>query len=162
MINKIKLLVFLNLIVFPIYGQFNPQNDEKTKKFFPDLDEDKALALLNKCCKNDSIFLNENGAILYRKNTQDYTDNVKKKATTLKDSIGSIVLDSVRTSLAEVASIDLYKALKYINSEYDVILQDGDVIFVPEINPFVSVKGTVQSPVKLTFNKDTLKSIMKN
>ena len=36
MINKIKLLVFLNLIVFPIYGQFNPQNDEITKKFFPD------------------------------------------------------------------------------------------------------------------------------
>ena len=94
-----------------------------------------------------------NGAILYRKNTQYYTDNVKKKATVLNDSIGSIVLDSARKSLAEVASIDLYKALKYKNSEYDVILQDGDVIFVPEINPFVSVTGTVQSPLKLTFNK---------
>ena len=34
--NKIKLLFYLNLIVFPIYGQFNPQNDEITKKFFPD------------------------------------------------------------------------------------------------------------------------------
>ena len=32
MINKIKLLVFLNLIVFPMFGQFNPQNDEITKK----------------------------------------------------------------------------------------------------------------------------------
>jgi len=94
-----------------------------------------------------------NGAILYRKNTEYYTGNVKKKATTLKDSIGSIVLDSVRKSLAEVASIDLYKALKYKDSEYDVILQDGDVIFVPEINPFVSVTGTVQSSLKLTFNK---------
>jgi len=94
-----------------------------------------------------------NGAILYRKNTEYYTGNVKKKATTLNDSIGSIVLDSVRKSLAEVASIDLYKALKYKDSEYDAILQDGDVIFVPEINPFVSVTGTVQSPLKLTFNK---------
>ena len=33
-------------------------------------------------------------------------------------------------------------------------MQEGDVIFVPEINPFVSVKGTVQSPLKLTFDKE--------
>ena len=38
MINNIKLLVFLSLIVFPMYGQFNPQSDEITKKFFPDSD----------------------------------------------------------------------------------------------------------------------------
>jgi polysaccharide biosynthesis/export protein len=98
------------------------------------------------------------GAILYRKKTQYYRDNVTKNVTSLTDSIGSIVLDSAKTSLAEVAqepvSIDLYKALKYKNSKYDVILQDGDIIFVPEINPFVSVKGTVQSPLKLTFDKE--------
>ena len=40
MISKIKLLVFLNLIVFPMFGQFNPQNDEITKKFFPDSELD--------------------------------------------------------------------------------------------------------------------------
>ena len=51
-------------------------------------------------------------------------------------------------------SIDLYRALKYKNSKYDIILQEGDVIFIPEINPFVSVKGTVQSPLKLTFDKE--------
>jgi polysaccharide biosynthesis/export protein len=98
------------------------------------------------------------GAILYRKKTQYYRDNVTKKVTGLTDSIGSIVLDSAKASLEEVAqepvSIDLYKALKYKNSKYDVILQDGDIIFVPEINPFVSVKGTVQSPLKLTFDKE--------
>ncbi len=98
------------------------------------------------------------GAILYRKKTQYYRDNVTKNVTALTDSIGSIVLDSAKTTLAEVAqepvSIDLYKALKYKNSKYDVILQDGDIIFVPEINPFVSVKGTVQSPLKLTFDKE--------
>lgn len=98
------------------------------------------------------------GAILYRKKTQFYRDNVTKNVTGLTDSIGSIVLDSVKTSLAEVAqepvSIDLYKALKYKNSKYDVILQEGDIIFVPEINPFVTVTGTVQSPLKLTFDKE--------
>ncbi|MEO7308186.1 MAG: SLBB domain-containing protein [Ferruginibacter sp.] len=98
------------------------------------------------------------GAILYRKKTQFYRDNVANKAGTLTDSIGSIVLDSVKTSLSEVdnepVSIDLYRALKYKNSKYDIILQEGDVIFIPEINPFVNVKGTVQSPLKLTFDKE--------
>ena len=40
MIDKIKLLVLLNLIFFPMFGQFNPQNDEITKKFFPDSELD--------------------------------------------------------------------------------------------------------------------------
>ena len=94
------------------------------------------------------------GAILYRKNTQDYSDNVRKNVTKLTDSIGSIVLDSVTKNLPKLVSIDLYKALKYKNSEDDIILQGGDIIFVPEKNPFVSVIGTVQSPLKLIFDKE--------
>jgi protein involved in polysaccharide export with SLBB domain len=68
------------------------------------------------------------------------------------------VLDSSLASISEVSkepvSIDLYRALKYKNSKYDIILQEGDVIFIPEINPFVNVKGIVQSPLKLTFDKE--------
>ncbi len=98
------------------------------------------------------------GAILYRKKTQFYRDNVTNKVASLTDSIGSIKLDSVKTSISEVAnepvSIDLARALKYKNSKYDIILQEGDVIFIPEINPFVNVKGVVQSPLKLTFDKE--------
>ena len=98
------------------------------------------------------------GAILYRKKTQFFRENVTSKVASLTDSIGSIVLDSVKTSLADVAnepvSIDLYRALKYKNSKYDIVLQEGDVIFIPEINPFVNVKGIVQSPLKLTFDKE--------
>ncbi len=98
------------------------------------------------------------GAILYRKKTQYFRENVANKVASLTDSIGSIKLDSVKTTLSEVAnepvSIDLYRALKYKNSKYDIILQEGDVIFIPEINPFVNVKGTVQSPLKLTFDKE--------
>ncbi|MBL0145100.1 MAG: SLBB domain-containing protein [Chitinophagaceae bacterium] len=101
------------------------------------------------------------GAILYRKKTQYYRDNVTKKVTNLTDSIGSIVLDSVKTNLADVAqepvSIDLYRALKYKNSKYDIVLQESDIIFIPEINPFVTVQGTVQSPLKLTFDKEHTK-----
>ena len=98
------------------------------------------------------------GAILYRKKTQFYRDNVTTRAGSLTDSIGSIVLDSAQKTLSEVAkepvSIDLLRALKYKNSKYDIILQEGDVIFIPEINPFVNVKGNVQSPLKLTFDKE--------
>ncbi len=98
------------------------------------------------------------GAILYRKKTQFYRDNVTSKVGSLTDSIGSIVLDSAQKTLNEVSkepvSIDLFRALKYKNSKYDIILQEGDVIFIPEINPFVNVKGVVQSPLKLTFDKE--------
>ncbi|MBL7695933.1 MAG: SLBB domain-containing protein [Ferruginibacter sp.] len=98
------------------------------------------------------------GAILYRKKTQYYRDNVTNKVASLTDSIGSIVLDSAQKKLSEVAkepvSIDLYRALKYKNSKYDIILQEGDVVFIPEINPFVNVEGNVQSPLKLTYDKE--------
>ncbi len=98
------------------------------------------------------------GAILYRKKTQYYLENVTNKVASLTDSLGNIVVDSSAAKISEVSkepvSIDLYRALKYKNSKYDIVLQEGDVIFIPEINPFVSVKGTVQSPLKLTFDKE--------
>jgi protein involved in polysaccharide export with SLBB domain len=98
------------------------------------------------------------GAILYRKKTQYFRDNVTSKVTSLTDSLGGIVLDSAKLSLSEVAqepvTIDLYKAMKNKDSKYDIVLQEGDIVFVPEINPFVSVKGNVQSPLKLTYDKE--------
>ncbi len=98
------------------------------------------------------------GAILYRKKTQYVRDNVTSKVNSLTDSLGGIILDSVKTSISEVSqepvSIDLFRAMKDKNSKFDIVLQEGDIIFVPEINPFVNVKGTVQSPLKLTFDKE--------
>jgi len=98
------------------------------------------------------------GAVLYRKKIQYYLENVTKKVNSLTDSLGGIVVDSIKTPIDEVSkepvSIDLARALKYRNTKYDIILQEGDVIFVPESNPFVSVKGTVQSPLKLTYDKE--------
>lgn len=100
------------------------------------------------------------GAILYRKKTQYYRDNVTNKVASLTDSLGGILVDSAKAAtmskeaLQEPVSIDLYKALKYRNSKYDIVLQEGDVIFIPEINPFVTVTGTVQSPLKLTYDKE--------
>ncbi len=121
------------------------------------------------------------GAILYRKKIQYFRDNVVgktsgnnlndvtggnnngedyngAKAKVKTDSLGGLVIDSVKREvtepLQEPVSIELYKALQYKNSKYDIIMQEGDIIFIPEINPFVNVKGTVQSALKLTFDKE--------
>lgn len=99
------------------------------------------------------------GAILYRKKIQYFRDNVVNKASSLTDSLGGILVDSAQASInkeitQEPVSIDLARAMKYKNSKFDIVLQEGDVIFVPEINPFVDVKGTVQSPLKLNFDKE--------
>ena len=100
----------------------------------------------------------QSGAILYRKKTQFFRDNVTAKVSTLTDSLGQIKLDSAKTNIEQVAnepvSIDLNRAMKYKNSKFDIVMQDGDIVFIPEINPFVNVKGTVQSPLKLTFDKE--------
>lgn len=55
-----KLLVFLTLIVFPMFGQFNPQNDEITKKFFPDSELDIHTPSFSK-----KGFTNYNDMMLY-------------------------------------------------------------------------------------------------
>ncbi len=90
------------------------------------------------------------GAVLYRRNTGNFREKVIPKTTT--DSLGNVV--TVENYLDEPVSIDLYKALKNKNSKFDIILQANDVIIIPEINPFVTVRGVVQSPLKISFDKE--------
>ncbi len=92
------------------------------------------------------------GAILYRNRTEYFRESITRKPKF--DSSGREIQDSVKENLSSPVSIDLFKALKYKNSKYDIVLQQGDIIFIPEINPFVSVTGTVQSPLKIAFDKE--------
>ena len=88
------------------------------------------------------------GAVLYRRKTEFLREKVVVQSQ-VKDSLGNI------TSIPEEpVSIDLYKALKNKNSKYDIILQENDKIFIPEINPFVAVRGIVQSPLRIAFDKE--------
>ncbi|MEO6221301.1 MAG: SLBB domain-containing protein, partial [Ginsengibacter sp.] len=97
---------------------------------------------------------NLSGAILLRKkNIGLGTDTLKIKTQYVIDSTGNII-DSVVFNPSEPISIDLYNALKYANSKYDLVLQEGDIVFIPEINPIVSVKGAVQSPLKTYFDQE--------
>ena len=98
---------------------------------------------------------NLSGAVLFRNKTDFLRENIVEKP--VLDPKGNPTLDSLSNSLKNGeshVSIDLPNALKYKNSKYDIILQEGDVVFVPEINPFVSVVGRVQSPLKIAFDKE--------
>ena len=101
---------------------------------------------------------NIGGAILYRNKTDLMREKVLEKPKL--DSNGMILQDSLSETLKSIdepVSIDLYKALKFKNSKHDIVLQESDIIFIPEINPFITIKGTVQSPLKITFDKEHTK-----
>ncbi len=96
---------------------------------------------------------NLSGAILLRRKTENFRERIVEKPT--YDSMGNITsTKSLNNNLDEPVSIDLYKALKYKNSKFDIVLQEKDVIFIPEINPFVTVQGIVQAPLKISFDKE--------
>ncbi len=86
------------------------------------------------------------GAVLIR----NKTDLLREKVVNNDAAAGE---QQVVQNLEKPVSIDLAKALENKNSVNDIVLQENDVIFIPEINPFVSVTGVVQSPLKITFDK---------
>ena len=99
---------------------------------------------------------NPGGAILYRVRDTAYRENplLKRNVTKyLKDSSGRVV-DSLLFNPSEPISIDLAKAIKAPNSKYDMVLQAGDIIYIPESNPVIAVKGAVQNQLKIYFDKD--------
>ena len=100
---------------------------------------------------------NPSGATLYRIRDTILRENPLLKINRtryVKDSGGRIV-DSVLFDPSEPISIDLAKALKNKNSKYDMVLQEGDLIYIPAINPIVTVKGEVQTPLlKIYFDDE--------
>lgn len=98
---------------------------------------------------------NLSGAMLYRRKGDYLREKFLNKPK--KDSAGkNIGVDenTLMNNLEQPVSIDLEKAMKEKGSQYDIILQDNDIVYIPEINPFVSVQGKVQSPLKIAFDKD--------
>jgi protein involved in polysaccharide export with SLBB domain len=104
---------------------------------------------------------NLDGAILLRIKKEKELREIPIDSSKLKvDSNGVIINDSLPIELKykdEPVSIDLAKALKNKNSKYDIILQANDVVYVPETDPFISVAGRVQSPLKIAFDKEHTK-----
>jgi protein involved in polysaccharide export with SLBB domain len=95
------------------------------------------------------------GAVLFRNKTEFFREKVVIKPKL--DSLGRPIMDSstkLLQAVDEPVSIDLFKAMNNKNSKHDIILQENDVVFVPEINPFVTVQGSVQSPLKIAYDRE--------
>jgi protein involved in polysaccharide export with SLBB domain len=120
--------------------------------YYPRLDKDERLSSYIERAGGLMDNANVGGAILYRKKNEFLRNRILNKTTS--DSISFSKDSMLLQSLDEPVSIDLYKALKNKNSKHDIVLQANDIIYIPEINPFVSVKGKVQSPLKIAFDKD--------
>ena len=123
---------------------------------YPKLNDNERLSSLIERAGGLKDNSNSSGAILYRlKDTVIFENPLMKSNRTryIKDTAGKII-DSVIFNPSEPISIDLAKAMKNKNSKYDPVVQEGDLIYVPEINPIVTIKGEVQSHLKLYFDKD--------
>ena len=93
------------------------------------------------------------GAVLYRRKIENIREAVVQQPR--YDNVGNVIPESLqRVNPDQPVSIDLYNAMKFKKSKYDIILQENDKIFVPEINPFVTVQGRVQAPLKIAFDKE--------
>ena len=98
---------------------------------------------------------NLSGAMLYRRKGDYLRETFLTKPK--KDSSGKTISSDEHTllnNLEQPVSIDLKMAMEQKGSQYDIVLQDNDVIYIPEVNPFISVQGKVQSPLKIAFDKD--------
>ncbi len=95
---------------------------------------------------------NISGALLYRKKTDVLREKILQK-TKMPDSTRQSS-DSLLVNTEEPVSIDLNKAMSNKGSKYDIVLQENDIVYIPEVNPFVTVQGKVQSPLKIAFDRD--------
>lgn len=86
------------------------------------------------------------GALLYRAK-----DSITNIASTKTDSNG--IVQGPKSS-NEAIAIDMVKAIKEPGSKYDLVLNTGDVIYIPSVNPVVEIKGIVQNELKVFFDKE--------
>lgn len=89
---------------------------------------------------------NPAGALLYRAK-----DSVTNIAAAKTDSNG---ISQAVNKAREAIAIDMVSALKEPGGKFDLVLNAGDVIYIPAINPVVEIKGTVQNELKVFFDKE--------
>jgi protein involved in polysaccharide export with SLBB domain len=123
---------------------------------YPKLNEKERLSSFLRRSGGLSGNADATAAILYRMRDTTSLNNSSKTGNHtkyIKDANGQII-DSVLSVPSEPISIDLQKAMAEPDSKYDMVLQTGDIIYIPETNPVVSVKGAVQNQLKMYFDKE--------
>ncbi len=119
---------------------------------YPRLSKDEKLSSYIKRAGGVLPNADLSGAVLIRGDNNFLRDEYLSKSSS--GIGGGIVQNDILKNIGKPVSIDLNKALNEKNSVYDIVLQEKDIIYIPEINPFVTVQGVVQAPVKTTFDKD--------
>ena len=92
------------------------------------------------------------GASLKRKLTED---EMRRLETLMELSSNKQSRDSVGLSLANIkdysVGIDLEKALANPGSAHDVVLRDGDKLYIPQLQSTVKINGAVTYPNSVTY-----------
>lgn len=92
------------------------------------------------------------GASLKRKLSED---ELRRLETVMALSANKESRDSVALSMAQITTysvgIDLSKALANPGSMHDLVLRDGDELFIPELQSTVKVSGAVAYPNSMTY-----------
>ena len=94
------------------------------------------------------------GASLKRQLTED---EMRRLETLLQLSTNKQSRDSVALSLENIKNysvgIDLEKALANPGSTHDVVLRDGDELYIPQLQSTVKINGAVTYPNSVTYTK---------
>lgn len=94
------------------------------------------------------------GASLKRKLTED---EMRRLETLLELSSNKQSRDSVALSLENIkdysVGIDLEKALANPGTAHDVVLRDGDKLYIPQLQSTVKINGAVTYPNSVTYTK---------
>jgi protein involved in polysaccharide export with SLBB domain len=119
--------------------------------------KDERLSDIIKRTGGLSDFAFVEGATLVRQNvlTDLEIENKKQQLDALKPTKnGTLELDQVATITKERIGIDLDKAIKNPGSNYDIILQDGDILTIPKKPQTVKLSGEVLYPNTTQFDEN--------
>ena len=98
------------------------------------------------------------GARLYRGMTDDERDQLLEilhnRDTDRRMSVDTMGIYEIRLQTRYQVAIQLDEALRRPGSEYDITLQEGDVLDIPLVRNTVRVFGAVMHPAVLTFEKN--------
>lgn len=89
------------------------------------------------------------GAYLERKLSEaefQSRQEVMRLAMQNQNATDSIALSKIEVSDTYNVGIDLEKALQYPGTHYDLVLQEGDRLFIPQIQSTVKISGDVMFP----------------
>lgn len=138
----------------------------KGEVFYPGsysiVDKDERISdLLNKA-GGLSPYANVNGATLIRKASQVNDVELSRFIVEPIHKIDSMIVEKPKLNEYRIG-INLEKIIKSNGSKFDLILKEGDILFIPSEKQTVEIKGEVLAPSVVRFDKsNSLKDYINN